>query len=416
MRRLVIWSLTAFLFVSPAASAQEIVDGPKVILSSVPFTVTVRGLSDLSALAEVRDAQGNLLASRSVGPGQTRELRDLSVESRDALPLSVRIGDSVEAFSRPVVPGWFSILPPLIAILLALLFKEVVTALVAGIWLGALAVAGFNPIQATWRLIDQYVVPALSNTDSGHTQIVVFSLMLGGMVGIIGRNGGTLGIVHAVAPMARTRRRGKLATALAGLGIFFDDYANTLVVGNTMRPITDRLKISREKLAYLVDSTAAPVAAIVPISTWVGYEISLIGSGLDIAAPRASGADAAFLAGASPYTLFIDTIPYLFYPLLAIALVVLTSVMNRDFGPMAKAERRAAAGKGLYRPGAMLATDTSKGIAQVKDGASADAGGTRAFRFWLSCWWSWADFIPAGGPRPAPGHRCGMFSARPTPS
>ena len=116
---------------------------------------------------------------------------------------------------------------------------------------------------------------------------MVFSLLLGGMVGIIARNGGTLGIVEAVAPFARhAAKRGKLATWLAGMAIFFDDYANTLIVGNTMRPITDRLRISREKLAYLVDSTAAPVAALVPISTWVGYEISLIGDGLEIAAQQ----------------------------------------------------------------------------------------------------------------------------------
>jgi Na+/H+ antiporter NhaC len=251
-------------------------------------------------------------------------------------------------------------MPPLVAIALALAFKEVITALLAGIWLGTLAVAGYDPIQATWRLVDQYVVPSLGDTDGGKTQIVVFSLLLGGMVGIISRNGGTLGIVEAVTPFARSRKRGKIATWLAGLAIFFDDYANTLIVGNTLRPITDRLRISREKLAYVVDSTAAPVAALVPISTWVGYEISLIGQGLGAAAGEAgTAADAAFLAGLSPFGVFLQTIPYLFYPLLALFFVFLTSITNRDLGPMAQAELRARDGGGLYRPGAMLATDTS---------------------------------------------------------
>ena len=355
---------------SPAeGGAQEVVGAPRVVLSAVPFSVTVGGAAQISTLVEIRDAGGTLLASGPVGAGETREFRDLVVQSRDALPLQVRAGASVSELSPPYAPGWVSILPPLVAIALALIFKEVITALLAGIWLGALVVAGYNPLQATWRLIDQYIVPALGDTDGGHTQIVVFSLLLGGMVGMISRNGGTMGVVNAVAPLARNRRRGKIATALAGLAIFFDDYANTLVVGNTMRPITDKLKVSREKLAYLVDSTAAPVAALVPVSTWVGYEVSLIEGGLSAAAGEATGADAGFLAGLSPYTFFIETIPYLFYPLLAMAFVLLTSAMNRDFGAMARAEARAAAGGGVLRPGSRPATDTSESFVRSKEGA-----------------------------------------------
>jgi Na+/H+ antiporter NhaC len=244
----------------------------------------------------------------------------------------------------------------------------VVTALFAGVWLGAFAVAGFDPLAAVWRVVDTFAVPALGDVDGGHTQIVVFSLLLGGMVGVISRNGGTLGIVEAVAPFARTARRGKLATWVAGLAIFFDDYANTLIVGNTMRPITDRLRISREKLAYLVDSTAAPVAALVPISTWVGYEISLIGDGLRIAAEQNPELAESLLA-ASPFTIFLHTIPYLFYPLFALFFVFLTSVTDRDFGPMAAAEMRAVTGGGLHRPDAQLATDTSGHVMEPQPGA-----------------------------------------------
>jgi Na+/H+ antiporter NhaC len=284
----------------------------------------------------------------------------LVVSSRDRLPLTVQIGQVSEEVSRPFAPGWFSLAPPVFAIVLALVFKEVITALLAGVWLGALAVAGYNPLAAIWRTIDLYAVPALGDVDGGHTQIVVFSLLLGGLVGIVAKNGGTQGIVDAVSPFASTSRRGKVATWLAGLAIFFDDYANTLIVGNTMRPITDRLKISREKLAYIVDSTAAPVAAMVPISTWVGYEISLIADGMSIAAqqPGTDPALAATLTSISPFAVFISTIPYLFYPLLALSFVFLTSIMNRDFGPMAAAERRAASGGGVHRPGAQLAVDT----------------------------------------------------------
>ncbi len=361
--------LLAALAGVPAISAgQELSDAPKVILDGVPFLIEVEARLD-PITVEVRDASGTLLGQGSGAPLETVAVVGLVVTSRAQLPLEVRFAGTTESVSATFTPGWFSLLPPLLAIAVALLFREVVTALFAGVWLGALAVAGFNPILGTWRLIDEFVVPALGDVDGGHTQIVVFSLLLGGVVGIVSKNGGTQGIVDAVSPFARTPRRGKLATWAAGLAIFFDDYANTLIVGNTMRPITDRLKISREKLAYLVDSTAAPVAALVPISTWVGYEISLISDGLRIAAEQ-NPEHAAGLLTASPFTIFLHTIPYLFYPLLALFFVFLTSWWGRDFGPMASAEIRAASGQGLHRVGAQLATDTGERAMETKEGVT----------------------------------------------
>lgn len=259
-------------------AAQEIESAPTVILANVPFSITVRGATDAAMPIEVSTADGRVLATGTVAAGATARVADLNVERRTELPLQVRLGTEVATVDATFAPGWFSILPPVVAIVLALVFREVITSLFAGIWLGALAVAGWNPLTATWRVVDRFAAHALADID--HTQIVIFTLLLGGMVGIIARNGGTLGVVERVAPFAKTGRRGKVGTWLAGLAIFFDDYANTLIVGNTMRPITDRLKISREKLAYIVDSTAAPVAALVPVSTWVGYEIGLIGDGL----------------------------------------------------------------------------------------------------------------------------------------
>jgi len=359
-------ALLTFVLASPAVGLAQTVDAPTVVLGGVPFRVAVDARLDPLAV-EVHDARGTLLGTTTAAPLSTAVLNDLVVTTRTQLPLRIRFGEELQEVTPTLVPGWASLVPPLVAIILALLFREVVTALFAGVWLGALMVAGWNPIAGTWRLIDQFVVPALGDTDGGHTQIVVFSLLLGGMVGIIARNGGTMGIVEAVAPLASSARRGKLAAWAAGLAIFFDDYANTLIVGNTMRPITDRLKISREKLAYLVDSTAAPVAAIIPISTWVGYEISLIADGLRIAAEQ-NPEHAATIAGASPFAIFIETIPYRFYPLLALLFVFLTSVMDRDVGPMAAAEKRAAAGAGLYRPGAQLAADTSSHLMEPKSG------------------------------------------------
>lgn len=364
-------ALTTLAVALPSGlQAQEVGDTPTVVLGSLPFSISLTGADDESHFYSIRTADGQTLATGTVGAGETETASNLSVASSAALPLTVQVGSVSQTIDPTFAPGWYSIVPPLIAIVLALIFKEVITALFAGIWLGALAVAGYNPVAALWRTIDQFAVPALAD-GSGQTQIVVFSLMLGGMVGVIARNGGTQGIVDALTPLATSKRRGKIATWAAGLAIFFDDYANTLLVGNTMRPLTDRLKISREKLAYLVDSTAAPVAAIVPISTWVGYEISLIGQGFQIAAEQ-QGADAALaasLAGANPFNVFVSTIPYLFYPLLALAFVLITSVMNKDLGAMARAERRAATGGGLHRPEAMLAADTTSELLQPHEGA-----------------------------------------------
>jgi Na+/H+ antiporter NhaC len=351
--------------------AQEVDEAPSVVLDGIPFAVSVQGARGGPALPwEIEDAVGRVLATGVVEPFLADTARGLVVDQRAQLPLTVRIGASEHEVAPTLVNGWYSLLPPIVAIVLALLFKEVVTALLAGVWLGALAVAGFDPIAGLGRTIDTFIVPAVGDIDGGHTQILVFSLLLGGMVGIMSRNGGTMGIVEAVGPFARTPRRGKLATWLAGLAIFFDDYANTLIVGNTMRPITDRLRISREKLAYIVDSTAAPVAALVPISTWVGYEISLIGDGIRIASDQsaANPGMVAALASANPFTVFVHTIPYLFYPLLALVFVLLTSVMDRDFGPMAAAERRALEGRGLHRPGAQLALDTASESLAAKPG------------------------------------------------
>jgi Na+/H+ antiporter NhaC len=316
-----------------------------------------------------------LIGAAVVEPGTgSLAIEDLKVDRRDELPLSIVAGDpssqsTIATVSPKLFPGWTSLLPPLVAIILALVFKEVVTSLFVGVWLGAFIYGGLNPITGTIRTIDTFITPVLVDYD--HAAILVFSFLLGGMVGVISKSGGTQGIVEAVRPLATTPRRAQLATYLSGLAIFFDDYANTLIVGNTMRPITDRMKVSREKLAYIVDSTAAPVAAIVFVSTWVGFEISLIADGLAAAAaqPGTSPDVAAALGSANAFTIFIHSIPYLFYPLLALLMVGLIVFLQRDFGPMLQAERRASRGEGLYREGAMLMSEAGSDKMEPAEGA-----------------------------------------------
>ena len=228
---------------------------------------------------------------------------------------------------------WISLTPPLLAIFLALLIRQVIPALFAGVWLGAWAVNGFT-LEGLWMgLLDSFQVHILAATaNADHAAVMLFSLMIAGTVGIISRNGGMQGVVNKIVTWADNARHACLATASMGMAVFFDDYANTLVVGNTMRPVTDSMNVSRAKLAYLVDSTAAPVACIAFVTTWIGYEVGLIGE----AVSYIDGLDA------EAYLLFLSTIPYSFYPILAIAFVFMVASSGRDFGPMWSAERHAA--------------------------------------------------------------------------
>ena len=240
--------------------------------------------------------------------------------------------------------GLLSILPPLIAILIALLFRQVILALLAGVWLGSFFMSGYSIVPSLLRIVDRYVIQTLSGSGEGadHISIIVFTLLLGGMVGITSRMGGMQGIVDRVSRLATTPRRGQLAVWLMGVIIFFDDYTNTLIVGNSMRPLTDRLRISREKLSYIVDSTAAPITALAVITSWIGFEISLINQSF-----TAIGVER------NPLTTFVSSLPYSFYPILAVLFVLFVVLSGRDYGAMYRAERRARSTGRVYSDSAV---------------------------------------------------------------
>lgn len=221
------------------------------------------------------------------------------------------------------------IVPPLVAILLAFLTKEVMTSLFLGILAGVVYLSDNSPAKAFLSVVGGYFKNALADGD--HAAILLFSAALAGMVSIMSRCGGTQGIVNYLKKYASGPRSAQIITWFMGLVIFFDDYANTLLVGNTMRPVSDRLKVSREKLSYIVDSTAAPVACLAIISTWIGYEVSLIKDSL----ARFS------LIDTDAYVVFINSIPYRFYNIYTLIFVFLIAWLGRDFGPMLRAETRA---------------------------------------------------------------------------
>ena len=284
-----------------------------------------------AGVAFAQDASGPALVDSAASGGAPVVLQE--APPPEALPPEAPAGNA----------GWWSLLPALLAIGAALVFRQVVVALFLGVWVGAWIAAG-DPITGWFTgffaSIQTYILQAL--TDEGHAAIILFSLLIGGLVGLVQKGGGTQAIVHLVTRWAKSAGRGQLATAILGVAIFFDDYANTLIVGGTMRPITDTLRVSREKLAYIVDSTAAPVACIALVTTWIGTEVGYISEAI----AQIPGYDE------SAYSVFLHSIGYSFYPLLALLFVFLIAGMRRDFGPMLKAERRARQTGELMRAGA----------------------------------------------------------------
>ncbi|MEE2639115.1 MAG: Na+/H+ antiporter NhaC family protein [Planctomycetota bacterium] len=226
--------------------------------------------------------------------------------------------------------GWLSLVPPLAAIVLAILTRRVIVSLLLGIFFGALILKNWEVPQAISHMCSDHLWQQLTDGDTLH--VFFFTILMGTMVGMINRAAGMRGLVNALTPLASNRKRGQLTTWFLGLFVFFDDYANTMLLGNTLKPLTDRLRIAREKLAYLVDSTAAPVAGLALISTWVAGEIGYVQAGLD-SLPVGDSWNA--------FSIFVQSIPYRFYVLFALLFVPVVALLGRDFGPMLKAEKNA---------------------------------------------------------------------------
>ncbi len=229
--------------------------------------------------------------------------------------------------------GMLTLIPPFVAIVLAFATKNVVLSLLLGVFSGAfmLEATGFNIyngfVQGFLRLSNEILS---SLADPWNAGIVLQCLAIGGLIALVSKMGGAKAIADALAKKARSPRSSQFVTWLLGLLIFFDDYANSLTVGPIMRPVTDKMKVSREKLAFIIDATAAPIAGIALISTWVAYEVGLIRDGL-----QGIGYDI------NAYGVFVETVPYRFYNILILVFILATIWFMREFGPMYKAEQRA---------------------------------------------------------------------------
>ncbi|MBR2522159.1 MAG: Na+/H+ antiporter NhaC family protein, partial [Coriobacteriales bacterium] len=219
-----------------------------------------------------------------------------------------------------IVNTFWALVPPLIAIVLALISKETYSSLFIGILVGALLIAGFSPIGTLDTMINDGFVPAVAD----NAGIFIFLVILGIMVALVNSTGGAAAFGKWAAKHIKSRAGSMIATFVLGILIFIDDYFNCLTVGSVMRPVTDSHRVSRAKLSYIIDATAAPICMIAPISSWAAA-VSGVAADLNV----------------NGIQLFISAIPFNFYSLLTIVFVIIICIMGFDYGPMAKAEMEA---------------------------------------------------------------------------
>ena len=230
--------------------------------------------------------------------------------------------------------GILTLIPPVVAITLAFITKDVIFSLFIGVFSGTfmMFITQDNIFSAFIKgFVNVCNRMVHSMADPWNAGIILQVLAIGGVVALITRMGGTKAVAEWLAKKAKNHKSSQISTWLMGLFVFFDDYANALIVGPVMRPVTDKFKVSREKLAFIIDATAAPISGIAIISTWIGYELSVIKSSYEIIG----------MTDVNAFAIFLETLPYRFYNIFMIIFVFATAITAREFGPMYKAEIRA---------------------------------------------------------------------------
>lgn len=265
----------------------------------------------------------------------------------EGLRASMALPDGTESRLERTFPSRWSLLPALLAIILAVLTQKVLVGLLCGGVAGALAYVGTSQpgvdpgaVQIAVEGTTHFFRDALwrrSVCEDFYIRITAFVVFLFMTVGVITRNGGVHGLVQRLQRIVRGPTSAQLSTAASGTAVFFDDYTNCLLVGTTMRPLTDSVRVAREKLAYIVDSTAAPIAGLSVFSTWVVYEMSQYRTPLTLVTKP----DGTPYVETDAFSVFLESLPFRFYSWFALSLVVLVIVLRRDFGPMLRAEQRA---------------------------------------------------------------------------
>ncbi len=221
--------------------------------------------------------------------------------------------------------GMLSVLPPVLSIILAVYTRNIIIALTIGGLSGALILNSYNPFFATISLMKDHIFVQVSSPSN--TQVILITLIIGGFVKLLEDSGGARAFSASMVKLVSSKRKGQIATWLSGISVFFSDTANSLIVGPLFRPVFRELKICREKLAYIIDTTAAPVVILIPLASWGVYITSLISNSY-----TDMGIDA------EPYSVLFDVWPYQFYAMLALLAVPMIISTGKDFGPMARAQ------------------------------------------------------------------------------
>ena len=248
--------------------------------------------------------------------------------------LSLWISNSPTGVDNSIRFGLLSLLPTLVAIILAFITKNTILSLFMGVFVGEFML-NVNDLNIISTIINAFLDLATQvitcMADPWNAGIVLQCLLIGGIIQLITKMGGTKALGNYFVKKANSPKKAQIFTWLLGLCVFFDDYANSLIVGPIMRPVMDNLKVSREKLAFIIDATAAPVAGIAIISTWIGLEISLISDAFtSLGVTNISG-----------FGIFIQTIPYRFYNIFILIFIFISAMTLLEFGPMKEAEEKA---------------------------------------------------------------------------
>lgn len=230
--------------------------------------------------------------------------------------------------------GAVTLLPAVLGVAMSFVTGNVVLSLLVGGFSGELLLAAINRYSVPHAFFRYCLALAETASDPENCKVLMLCIIVGGMVEVIRKTGGFECLARIISERIDTGKKACLISELLGIIIFFDDYANSLIIGPVLMPVTDRVRVSREKLAYIVDSTAAPVTGIAVISSWVAVETSIINEGLLAAGMPAKG-----------YLLFLRSIPYCFYCLFSLIFVFMISLLGREYGPMLAAERRAQTGE-----------------------------------------------------------------------
>jgi len=329
-------------------------DSDSNVTSMLTFETEVNGVVQASGSIELPENSFDLPSSIEAGTivvdktcAATVSVTIMLEESPDT---STSASGDYQAFAKGA-----SLVPLIVILVLAMVTQMVEISLFLGIWLGACMVTGSLRLGFESTILD-YLVGALA--DEGHVMVILFTVFLAGMIGMMQKSGGMKAFTNVVGGFAKTPRAGQFACMCIGIIIFFDDYANLLLTGETMKPLLDALFVSREKLSFIVDATSAPIASVSPVSSWVGYQIDLVQSEIDTLIER----NGELTISTSGFAVFLESIRYSYYSLFMIGLIAMLIFTQRDYGPMLIAERKVR----VYDrtdggPGAMSAGGLDKG-------------------------------------------------------